>query len=72
MTQCGPDDTEPQVQAMFRYSTGSQVGDGKQTSFSEDGWIHGISIAELAPCLVQAVGSGKHELCMQVYKTKKK
>ncbi|RCV05173.1 hypothetical protein SETIT_1G061600v2 [Setaria italica] len=41
---------------MFFYSTSVQVGDGKQTLFWTDRWIEGRSIAEIAPCLLQAVG----------------
>nr|TKW31194.1 hypothetical protein SEVIR_2G089000v2 [Setaria viridis] len=33
-----------------------QVGDGKLTLFWNDRWIDGRSIAEIAPCLNQAVG----------------
>ncbi|RCV40257.1 hypothetical protein SETIT_9G038100v2 [Setaria italica] len=41
---------------MLLYSMSVQVGDGKQTLFWTDRWIEGRSIAEIAPCLLQAVG----------------
>lgn len=41
---------------MFHASTSMQVGDGRRTLFWTDIWLNGYSIAELAPCLVQAVG----------------
>lgn len=41
---------------MHIYSTSMQVGDGKLTLFWNDRWIDGHSIAEIAPCLNQAVG----------------
>ncbi|KAF8669944.1 hypothetical protein HU200_051126 [Digitaria exilis] len=33
-----------------------RVGNGKNTLFWTDKWIHGEAIADLAPCLLQAVG----------------
>lgn len=50
------DTVEPKVLAMFRISTTMTVGDGKRTSFWEDKWIEGRSIAELAPSVIRAVG----------------
>ncbi|RCV37417.1 hypothetical protein SETIT_8G060800v2 [Setaria italica] len=41
---------------MFFHSTTIRIGDGKQTLFWTDSWIEGRSIAEIAPCLLQAVG----------------
>lgn len=50
------DRVEPLVESMFRASIFMIVGDGKNTLFWTDKWIDGQSIAELAPCLLQAVG----------------
>jgi hypothetical protein len=49
------DEVKQPVAMLFHYSTTMQVGDGKRTLFWADRWIHGQSVAELAPCLVQAV-----------------
>lgn len=51
-----PDEIEPQVMSMFQASVSMMVGNGKSTLFWLDKWIHGESIADLAPCLLQAVG----------------
>lgn len=51
-----PDNVEPAVAAMFA-STSMQVGDGRKSLFWTDRWLNGRSIAEMAPSLVQAVGT---------------
>jgi hypothetical protein len=49
------DEVELLVAMMFHYSTTMQVGDGKKTLFWTDRWINDKSVAELAPCLLQAI-----------------
>ncbi|KAF8694469.1 hypothetical protein HU200_038213 [Digitaria exilis] len=41
---------------MFYASVSMQVGDGKNTLFWTDRWLHLESIADMVPCLSQAVG----------------
>ena len=43
------------VSAMFEASISVQVGDGTRALFWQDRWLQGHSIAELAPCLYNAV-----------------
>lgn len=43
-----PIKTVPEVQAFFRASTYTVIGDGRLALFWEDKWIHGESIYELA------------------------
>jgi len=45
------------ISAMFEASISVQVGDGTRALFWQDRWLQGHSIAELAPCLHNAVGS---------------
>ena len=47
----------PIVVAMFFASTTVQLGDGASTLFWEDRWLQGHSVAEIAPCLYNAVGA---------------
>ena len=47
--------TCPQVQAFFKASTYTVVGDGHHTLFWEDRWIDGESVTEIAPCLYHLV-----------------
>lgn len=42
---------------MFQASVIMQVGDGKRTLFWTDKWLNGDAIVDIAPCLLQAVGS---------------
>ena len=42
---------------MFFVSTTVQIGDGLTTLFWEDRWLQGHSVAEIAPCLYNAVGA---------------
>jgi hypothetical protein len=51
-----PDKTEKFVEEMFFYSIFVQLGDGANTLFWKDRWIQGRCIAEIAPCLIKAVG----------------
>lgn len=44
------------VTAMFEASISVQVGDGTRALFWRDRWLQGRSIADLAPCLFDAVG----------------
>ncbi|CAN6371894.1 unnamed protein product [Urochloa humidicola] len=41
---------------MFYHSTHMVVGNGRRTLLWMDKWLNGKSIADLAPCLLQAVG----------------
>lgn len=54
-----------EVQAFFRASTYTIVGDGRRAIFWEDRWIHGDSPAELAPCLAQLI-TRQTRRCMTV------
>jgi len=38
-----------EVQAFFKASTFTELGDGRRTLFWEDRWIHGLSIEDIAP-----------------------
>jgi len=50
-----PIKTCPQVQAFFKASTYSVVGNGEQTFFWEDRWLNRESVGEFAPCLLSLV-----------------
>ena len=52
-----PIKTAPEVQAFFRASTFTTIGDGKQALFWEDRWINGETAMEIAPCLYHLVPS---------------
>lgn len=52
-----PIKTAPEVQAFFRASTFTTIGDGKQALFCEDRWINGETAMEIAPCLYHLVPS---------------
>ena len=52
-----PIKTAPEVQAFFRASTFTTIGDGKQALFWEDRWIIGETAMEIAPCLYHLVPS---------------
>ncbi|CAD6334272.1 unnamed protein product [Miscanthus lutarioriparius] len=47
--------TDPQVQAFFKASTFTVLGDGNLALFWEDRWINGQSASDLAPTLSQLV-----------------
>lgn len=51
-----PDEVEPKVLSMFQASVSMLVGNGKNTLFWMEKWTDGEAIADLAPCLPQAVG----------------
>lgn len=51
-----PDQVEKQVSSMFQASITMMVGDGKRTLFWTDKWLDGESIADIAPCLIRAMG----------------
>lgn len=50
-----PLQVDPAVQAFFRTSIPTQVGDGTSTMFWEDNWIDGRSAQAWAPALALAV-----------------
>ena len=50
-----PIKTAPEVQAFFKASTFTVLGDGRNTLFWEDRWLNGESIADAAPYLSQLV-----------------
>ena len=50
-----PIQTTPQVQAFFRASTFTAIGDGRTTLFWEDRWINGKSVSQLTPCIYHLV-----------------
>lgn len=65
--QCRTDDARPWhglldkaekvVEAMFSASIYVDLGDGRKALFWSDQWLQGQSVADLAPCLCNAVGS---------------
>lgn len=50
-----PIKSSPEALAFFRASTYTVVGDGKNTLFWTDNWIHGESIQAMAPALLAVV-----------------
>ena len=50
-----PIKASPEVQAFFKASTFTIIGDGRNTLFWEDQWIDGEAIRDIAPCLHQQV-----------------
>lgn len=44
-----------QVRALFSVAMSTEVGDGSQTLFWEDRWLHGQRIADIAPQLYSVV-----------------
>jgi hypothetical protein len=47
--------TSPEILVFFKASTYTVIGDGRNTLFWEDKWIHGEAILDIAPCLYQFV-----------------
>lgn len=50
-----PIKTVREVQAFFRASTYTIIGDGRTALFWTDRWIHGEGVQDIAPCLFQLV-----------------
>jgi hypothetical protein len=52
-----PINTAPEVQAFFRASTFTVIGNGIHALFWEDRWIEGAAVIDIASCLYQHVPS---------------
>jgi hypothetical protein len=50
-----PIKTNPEVQAFFRASTFTVIGDGSNALFWEDRWLQGAAVSDIAPNLAQLV-----------------
>lgn len=52
-----PINTAPEVQAFFRASTFTVIGNGRHALFWEDRWIEGAAVIDIASCHYQHVPS---------------
>jgi hypothetical protein len=52
-----PIKTDPEVQAFFRASTYTALGDGTSTLFWEDRWLNGVSPSDMGPNLMAHVSA---------------